>query len=49
MSAPTNTAYEQTHDFASVNCIALHYLLQGDPANPTLVLVNMASHNLTTR
>lgn len=47
MSAPANTAYDQTHDFAAVNGIDLHYLLQGNPANPTLVLVNMASHNLT--
>ncbi|MGI9327600.1 MAG: alpha/beta fold hydrolase [Pseudomonadales bacterium] len=39
--------YDQSNDYVTVNSIRLHYALEGDEKNPVLVLVNMASHNLT--
>jgi 3-oxoadipate enol-lactonase len=45
MSTPE--PYELANDFVTVDGIDFHYALDGDPANPTLALVNPASHNLT--
>lgn len=47
MNRPTTTAYDITHAMARINGIDLHYVLEGDTKAPTLVLINMASHNLT--
>ena len=41
------TAYDVTHSMAQVHGIYLHHVLEGDAKKHTLVLVNMASHNLT--
>ena len=40
--------FEKGYKFLKVNNIQIHYSLEGDPKNPTLVLINMASHNLTS-
>ena len=40
--------FEKGYNFLEVNNIQIHYSLEGDPKNPTLVLINMASHNLTS-
>ena len=47
INGPTTTAYDITHAMAPINGIDLHNVLEGDSKAPTLVLVNMASHNLT--
>ena len=47
MNRPTMTAYDITHDLVRINGIDLHHFLEGDAKAPTLVLINMASHNLT--
>lgn len=47
MTDAAPTPYDQPHHFANINGIDLHYVLQGDAGKPTLVLINMASHNLT--
>ena len=47
MNRPTTTAYDITHDLVRINGIDLHHVLEGDAKAPTLVLINMASHNLT--
>ena len=39
--------YELANDFVTVGDIDFHYALDGDSTNPTLALVNPASHNLT--
>lgn len=44
---PGTTAYDVTRNMARVHGIDLHHVLEGDAKKPTLVLVNMASHNLT--
>ncbi|MEM1434561.1 MAG: alpha/beta hydrolase [Pseudomonadota bacterium] len=41
-----STPYDHTFDFVTVNGVALHARLQGDPSHPVLALINMASHNL---
>ena len=40
--------FEKGYKFTDVNNIQIHYALEGNPKNPTLVLINMASHNLTS-
>ena len=40
--------FEKGYEFLEVNGIQIHYSLEGDENNPTLVLINMASHNLTS-
>jgi len=42
-----STPYQNSRNFASVNGVSLHYALDGKDTYPLLVLVNMASHNLT--
>ena len=44
---PATTAYDDTHSMAQVHGIDLHHVLEGDAKKQTLVLVNIASHNLT--
>ena len=44
---PSATAYDITHDLVRINGIDLHHVLESDAKAPTLVLINMASHNLT--
>ena len=41
-------SFEKGYEFLEVNGIQIHYSLEGDENNPTLVLINMASHNLTS-
>jgi len=41
-------SYDQSNDFVIANGIKFHYSLDGNPADPVLALVNMASANLTT-
>lgn len=40
--------WDESQSFVEANGIRFHYALDGDPANPVLALVNMASANLTT-
>lgn len=40
--------WDESQDFVEANEIRFHYALDGDPTNPVLALVNMASANLTT-
>jgi pimeloyl-ACP methyl ester carboxylesterase len=40
--------YDESNNFIEANGIRFHYALDGDPDNPLLALVNMASANLTT-
>jgi len=40
--------YDESNDYIDANGIRFHYGLDGDPDNPVLALVNMASANLTT-
>jgi 3-oxoadipate enol-lactonase len=40
--------YDDSNSFIEANGIRFHYALNGDPSNPVLALVNMASANLTT-
>lgn len=40
--------WDESQDFVEANGIRFHYALDGDPTNPVLALVNMASANLTT-
>lgn len=47
MSQQPITPYDQLGSMAQVNGIGLHYVLEGEPNKPVLVLINMASHNLT--
>ena len=47
MNRPSTTAYDITHDLVRINGIDLHHVFEGDAQAPTLVLINMASHNLT--
>lgn len=42
-----STPYQHSQNFASINGVSLHYALEGKKQYPLLVLVNMASHNLT--
>ncbi|MCB1685928.1 MAG: alpha/beta hydrolase [Pseudomonadales bacterium] len=39
--------YDLSNRFVTANALQFHIAVDGDPAAPTLVLVNMASHNLT--
>ncbi|MFK7914194.1 MAG: alpha/beta fold hydrolase [Pseudomonadales bacterium] len=39
--------YESSQRVVEANGLQFHYALDGDPARPTLALINMASHNLT--
>ena len=41
-------SYEESRKFIEANGIQFHYALDGDPSNPVLALINMASANLTT-
>ncbi len=45
MTAPE--PYELANDFVTIDGIAFHYALDGEPGKPVLALVNPASHNLT--
>ena len=47
MNQTQTTPFDQSHSFAEINGVTLHYVLEGDATNPTLALINMASHNLT--
>lgn len=47
MTNTATTPFDQTHSFANINGVSLHYVLEGNAAHATLVLINMASHNLT--
>ena len=47
MNRPTKTAYDITHDLVRINGVDLHHVVEGDAKAPSLVLINMASHNLT--
>lgn len=47
MTSSATTPFDQSHSFAEVNGVSLHYVLEGDAGKPTLALVNTASHNLT--
>jgi 3-oxoadipate enol-lactonase len=47
MTENTSTPFDQVQNFAMINGVSLHYALEGDASKPTLVLINMASHNLT--
>lgn len=47
MSQQTTSPYDQRQNMAQVNGIDLHYVLEGESNKPVLVLINMASHNLT--
>ena len=40
-----STAYDVTRSMTRVHGIDLHHVLEGDTKRPTLVLINMASHN----
>ena len=42
-----STAYDVTRSMTRVHGIDLHHVLEGDTKRPMLVLINMASHNLT--
>ena len=44
---PATTAYDDTHSMAQVHGIDLLHVLEGNAKKQTLVLVNIASHNLT--
>ena len=46
MNQTQTTPFDQSHSFAEINGVTLHYVLEGDATNPT-VLINMHSHNLT--
>lgn len=39
--------YDLSQQFVTANGLQFHYALDGEATNPTLALVNMASHNLT--
>ncbi len=39
--------YDLSQQFLTANGLQFHYALDGKETNPTLALVNMASHNLT--
>ena len=39
--------YDLSQQFLTANGLQFHYALDGNETNPTLALVNMASHNLT--
>ena len=41
-------SYSESNKFIDARGLRFHYALDGDPANPVLALVNMASANLTT-
>ncbi|MFT7130538.1 MAG: 3-oxoadipate enol-lactonase [Gammaproteobacteria bacterium] len=41
-------SYDQSNEFVVANGIKFHYSLDGDPSQPVLALINMASANLTT-
>ena len=47
INVPATTVYDITHAMAPINGIDLHYVLEVNSNAPTLVMVNMASHNLT--
>lgn len=47
MNQTQMTPFDHVHSVAEINGVSLHYVLEGDAGKPTLVLVNMASHNLT--
>ena len=40
-------SYEQSNNTVTANSVDFHYALDGEPSNPVLALVNMASVNLT--
>ncbi|MFL2697977.1 MAG: alpha/beta fold hydrolase [Gammaproteobacteria bacterium] len=40
--------FERGYNYQEVNNIQIHYSLEGDKDKPNLVLINMASHNLTS-
>lgn len=41
-------SYDQSNEFVVANGLKFHYALDGDPSQPVLALINMASANLTT-
>jgi len=46
-SAEQQTPYHRSNQFVRANGIDFHYALEGEADKPLLVLINMASHNLT--